>query len=142
MAYRARALGGGAISVAGVVASLALLPVALARIPADYFCHRHRHRPSGEARHPLVAGTLAVAKNLLGGALVAAGLVMLLTPGQGVIMLLAGLMIANYPGKFARERWLIERPHVSGIVALFHGFPRSHRLCGRSKAKQTRKTEH
>jgi hypothetical protein len=105
-----------AVSVAGVGASLALLPTALARIPADYFCHGHRQRLLAQTRHPLVAGALAVAKNLLGGALVAAGLLMLFIPGQGLITLLAGLIIANYPGKFALERWLIERPHVLPAV--------------------------
>ncbi len=89
-----------------------LMPVALARMPADYFCYRHRHHLSRQARHPFVAGMLILAKNLLGGVLVAAGLVMLVTPGQGLITLLAGLMIANYPGKYALERWLIERPYV------------------------------
>jgi hypothetical protein len=59
---------------------------------------------------------LAGAKNLLGGILVLAGLIMLLTPGQGLLTLLAGLVIMNYPGKFALERWLITRPLVLPAV--------------------------
>ena len=37
---------------------------------------------------------------------------MLVLPGQGLLTLAAGLMIMNYPGKYALERWLITRPYV------------------------------
>ena len=45
-----------------------------------------------------------------------AGLLMLFLPGQGVITLLAGLMVMNHPGKFVFEPWLIQRPHVLSAV--------------------------
>lgn len=104
-----------AISVASLVAALAVLPMVLARIPADYFCRR-RQRPSTPTRRPRLAFAGAVGRNLLGGVLVAIGVVTLFTPGQGLITLLAGLMIANYPGKHAIERWLIKRSRVLATV--------------------------
>lgn len=45
-----------------------------------------------------------------------AGLLMLFMPGQGLLTLLVGLTIMNYPGKHALERWLIERPYVMQAV--------------------------
>ena len=104
------------ISVASFIAGLLLVPVFITRIPADYFSHPHRERWSASARHPLIRLAIAGAKNLLGGILVLAGLVMLVTPGQGLLTLLAGLVLMNYPGKFALERWLITRPRVLPAV--------------------------
>jgi MFS family permease len=105
-----------AISMLTFIAGLVLAPVFITRIPVDYFSHPHRHRLSESSRHPLLRLFLAGVKNLLGAVLVVAGLALLFLPGQGLLMLLAGLMIMNYPGKFALERWLILRPHVLPAV--------------------------
>jgi len=40
------------------------------------------------------------------------GLLMLVTPGQGVMTLLVGLLLMNFPGKYRMERWLVMRPGV------------------------------
>jgi hypothetical protein len=53
-----------------------------------------------------------VAKNLLGILLALAGLVMLVVPGQGLLTLVAGLMLVDFPGKYRLERWLATRPPV------------------------------
>jgi hypothetical protein len=37
---------------------------------------------------------------------------MLVTPGQGILTLLIGLMLMNFPGKYHVERWLVMRPGV------------------------------
>ena len=37
---------------------------------------------------------------------------MLFTPGQGILSILAGLLLMNFPGKFRLERWLVQRPGV------------------------------
>jgi hypothetical protein len=55
-------------------------------------------------------------KNLLGIIFLCAGFLMLFLPGQGLLTLLVGLMIMNYPGKYALERWLIQRPFVLPAV--------------------------
>ncbi len=103
-----------AFSVLGLLAALALLPLVLSRLPVDYFCARQRR--AVPQRHPVLALALALLRNLIGGLLVLVGLITLFTPGQGLVTLLAGLMIANYPGKYALERWLIKRPRaLSGV---------------------------
>lgn len=99
------------LSMLSFIAGLILVPVFIARIPADYFSRPRRHR-ANRSRHPLVRMALVSLKNLFGAALVMAGLLMLVTPGQGVLTLLIGLMIMNYPGKFTLERWLVTRPHI------------------------------
>ncbi len=95
------------ISVVMLIATLVAVPALVARIPEDYFCHPRR--VSVPARHPLLRWLLFSLKNLFGALLVLAGLIMLVTPGQGLLTLLIGLMIMNYPGKYQLERWLITR---------------------------------
>ncbi len=99
-------------SIASLLVALLTLPLFVARIPPDYFSHPHRHRLSAQAGHPLVLLFLAAVKNLLGALFLLAGLVMLFTPGQGLLTMLVGLMLMNYPGKYRLERWLVTRPRV------------------------------
>jgi len=97
-------------SLGGLVIGLLLTPILVTRIPPDYFLYRRRH--SADRRYPVLNLILLVVKNVIGAAFVLAGLLLLFLPGQGLITLLLGLMIMDYPGKFALERWLIQRPHV------------------------------
>jgi hypothetical protein len=53
---------------------------------------------------------------MLGAILVAAGLAMLMLPGQGILTILIGLGVMNFPGKYRLERWIISRPTVLKAV--------------------------
>lgn len=99
-------------SLLGIVVGAVLVPALILRIPADYFVHERRQTLAARQRNPLVRVLLNGAKNAVGAAFVVAGLALLVLPGQGLITLLAGLIIMNYPGKFALERWLVRRPRV------------------------------
>jgi hypothetical protein len=100
-------------------ASLALLLLTpllvgwlVVRLPRDYFtAHRRRPAPWLE-RYPSLRPVLLVGKNLLGLVLVLAGLVMLVVPGQGLLTLVVGVILLDFPGKFRLERWLATRPPV------------------------------
>ena len=37
---------------------------------------------------------------------------MLITPGQGILTILAGIFILDFPGKFKIELYLIKKPSV------------------------------
>ena len=84
----------------------------IARLPVDYFSPERRHPVYSEARHPLIGWSLVAAKNLLGALLITLGLLMLLTPGQGVLTILIGMLLVNFPGKYRLERWVVTRPGV------------------------------
>ncbi len=103
-------------SVAMFVVSLASIPLIVSRIPTDYFHHHHRHRLDGSLRHPLAQLLLVILKNLLGLTLLVAGFIMLFTPGQGLLSILFGLMIMNYPGKYRLERWIVGRPMILSAI--------------------------
>ena len=98
-------------SVATFVASVVTLPVLVVRMPADYFVGDGSD-DSWAAHHPLVRVTVLIVKNLVGGLLVAAGIVMLFMPGQGILTILIGLSLLSLPGKRAFERRLVGSPAV------------------------------
>ena len=55
---------------------------------------------------------LLSAKNALGLLFLAFGVVMLAVPGQGLLTILIGLSLLDFPGKHGLERWLIARPSI------------------------------
>ncbi|MCB1677181.1 MAG: hypothetical protein KDI16_00685 [Halioglobus sp.] len=105
-------LWGSALSVLSLVATLIGVPWVVARLPSDYFARPRRSSWRLSPDAPVPALLLGLLKNLLGALLVLLGLVLLVTPGQGVLTLLAGLLLMNFPGKYQLERWLVMRPGV------------------------------
>lgn len=112
------------ISLLTAILTIALVPVLITNIPADYFSSDHRLRIS--IRHPLLNYVIKAAKNLLGAVLLLVGFVLLFLPGQGLILIFVGLLIMNYPGKYRLECWLIRRrgvlPTLNALRAR-HGKP-------------------
>ncbi len=100
------------LSLAGVVGTIVGVPWVVARLPHDYFNQAHRAvwRYSGD--EPWFALVLGGLKNVVGALLVLLGLIMLVTPGQGLLTLMVGLLLMNFPGKYQLERWLVQRRGV------------------------------
>ena len=101
-----------ALSLLGLVGTVIGVPWAVSRLPADYFTRPERAVWRRADHEPPAAMLVGFAKNVLGGILVLMGVVMLVTPGQGLATLLIGLMLMNFPGKYRLERWLVRRPGV------------------------------
>jgi hypothetical protein len=99
-------------SLLSLVISAILGPALILQLPAGYFTYRHRHAVAKQRSHPALHLVLTTTKNLIGAIFVVAGIALLVLPGQGIITLLAGAVIMNYPGKFEFERWLVSRPRV------------------------------
>ncbi|TMB94230.1 MAG: hypothetical protein E6J42_11730 [Chloroflexi bacterium] len=99
------------LSVVGFVASLIVIPWILILLPQDYFSQSHpRIRLKGH--HPVLRLFVLVLKNLVGGILLLGGIAMLVLPGQGLLTMLIGLSLMNFPGKRAIERKLVSRPLI------------------------------
>lgn len=89
--------------------TLLLVPAMVVRIPRDYFAHQRRPPAAWLPEHPVLR-TLAVGvKNLCGGLLLLVGIAMLVLPGQGLLTMLLGVMLLDFPGKYRLERWLVGR---------------------------------
>ena len=99
------------LSVVVFVGSFFLLHRVLIRLPAGYFSALHREERCGRTG-PLTR----IGKNLGGLVLIGAGTILLFTPGQGVLTILIGITLVDFPGKFQLERWLIGRPRVLSTI--------------------------
>jgi hypothetical protein len=110
-------LFGVLFSVVTFVGSLAVVTVVLVKLPANYF-HSSHDREFLVERHPVLRAVGIFAKNLLGLVLVAAGIIMSVpgVPGQGVLTILLGIMLLDFPGKRALETRIVSRPRVNGAV--------------------------
>jgi hypothetical protein len=102
----------GALSVVAFVGTLIALPILVARIPADYFRRDRGHASRHQAQSSVLRVLGVLLKNLLGVVLILAGVAMLVLPGQGILTILIGLMLMNFPGKHALERRLVQQPSV------------------------------
>lgn len=101
-----------AIGIVTAVISLWAARWYVLRLPRDYFTPRYHPCETWRDAHPALRVGLKVLKNLLGATLLIVGLVMLLTPGQGILAILIGLSLLDFPGKRQLERWLVARPKV------------------------------
>jgi len=99
-------------SVVMFVGGLLLVPWLVIRMPADYFMPERRSGGTWRTRHPLVRSLLHVLKNALGVALTLAGIAMLVLPGQGILTILIGLSLVEFPGKRRLEMHIVQRPTI------------------------------
>lgn len=102
----------GIVSALTFVLTLVAVPWLVTRLPADYFAHRARQPTPWQRQHPLVRLVLLIARNLAGIVFLVLGIIMLVLPGQGLITMVAGLMLMDFPGKYHLMRWLVEWPAV------------------------------
>jgi hypothetical protein len=100
--------------------------LAIVLLPADHFLPR----PAPDSwwrRHRIVRWTLLLVKNVLGVIIFALGMLMLVAPGPGLVFILLGLSLLDFPGKRALERKLVGRPSVmkflNDLRANFHKPP-------------------
>lgn len=101
----ALATGSAVLTVALLLASVVALPRVLVALPVD---------AAIVDPPPPMGGR--VLRNALGWTLVALGLLMLVLPGQGLLTLFAGLLLADFPGKARIIRGLLARAPVRRAV--------------------------
>jgi uncharacterized membrane protein SpoIIM required for sporulation len=76
------------------------------RLPHDYFVRDHP--PKNKLRR--------VIQNLVGGILIVLGLIMLITPGQGILTILMGVMLTNFPKKTQTIKKLLHRGKLKNTL--------------------------
>jgi hypothetical protein len=99
------------VTGAAVIASLllaviyaALIFIAIGRMSPDYFVRDEAPMGAWRQRHPTLRWVGLLVKNALG--------VVLVLPGQGVLTLLIGISLLDFPGKRDLERKIIRTPTV------------------------------
>lgn len=94
-------------------ASIAITAFVLVRLPADYFRGPVGHTLFGE-QHPILRWAWKIGKNAFGIGLVLLGIVLSVpgVPGQGILTILLGLMLVDFPGRRKLEQRLVRWPRV------------------------------
>src|SRR6266536_1873937 len=104
--------------------NLAIVSFILIKLPAGYFQQSHP-REFWTDRHPLLRLIGKIGKNALGAALVMLGVLLSVpgVPGQGLLTILLGIMLLDFPGKRRLEHKLVSRPRIfNAIKKLRHRF--------------------
>ena len=91
------------LNVVSIGLTLVIARAVLAALPVDYFTVD----PSAPTR-----GRLRAVRTAAGLAVMFLGLIFLVTPGQGTVMILVGLMMTDLPGKHRLERRLARSERV------------------------------
>jgi archaellum biogenesis protein FlaJ (TadC family) len=100
-------------SVAMFVGSLLAVPWLIARAPRDFFTRDE------QAQKQQTSLPLKLAKNIAGLVLLAAGVAMLLLPGQGILTVVVGLALIDFPGKRALLVRMAKRDSVMRALNYF-----------------------
>jgi hypothetical protein len=113
-AYRGLSLGAKVALIVGIaLVTTAAGMAVIVRLPAEHFLSK---APSNTwwRRHRIIRWTVLVVKNAIGLVVVALGGVMSMpmVPGPGLVFLLLGLSLLDFPGKKKLERKLVQRPSV------------------------------
>ena len=112
--------------IVGTVLSFAIIFAVLIRLPADHFA-ASRGQGGTNVRRGFLYWAAILAKNLLGAAIVALGLILSVPgiPGQGLLTIFAGLLLLDFPGKHRLLVKILSRP------AVLHSINRLRTKCSR-----------
>ena len=102
-------------SVIGFIGSLIAIPLILVRLPADYFDTR-TPRHWMKDHHPMLRLLGLVLKNVIGVVFLLAGVAMLFLPGQGLLTMLIGISLMDFPKKRELEAKMVGQPTVLGVI--------------------------
>jgi len=108
---------GALIFVGTFFINLAIVSFILVKIPANHFS-KSRKTKFWSGPRPLLHAAGVVGKNIGGVLLVALGIVLSLpgVPGQGLLTVLLGLMLLDFPGRRRLEQKLLSRPSIVNAI--------------------------
>jgi hypothetical protein len=98
----------GISSVVILVISALSIGYFIKKIPHDYLLDDKRGISEYKNKNPIFWIITLALKNIIGYCLILGGILMLVLPGQGLLTILVGLMLSDYPGKFKLEKKIIK----------------------------------
>ncbi len=113
----AQVLGAIVVFIVTLAASLLVVTFVLVKLPATYF-HTSHDRTFLAGKNKAVRWSGLLLKNVAGGLLVILGVLMSLpgVPGQGLLTILLGLMLLDFPGKQKLEIRIVGHPKVRASI--------------------------
>ena len=115
-------LFGALIFVASFLINLGIVSLILVKLPADHFS-KNRKTKFWDGPNPALHAAKVIGKNLLGILLVALGVVLSLpgVPGQGLLTILLGIMLLDFPGRHRLEQKLLSKPSIVNTINRLRG---------------------
>jgi len=107
------AVVGALVFVVTFLVNLGIVSLILVKLPANYFKMNHKAK-FWSGPKPALHAARFIGKNVLGFLLVVIGIVLSIpgVPGQGLLTILLGVMLLDFPGKSSLERKLLSRPEI------------------------------
>lgn len=115
------------LSIGTLVLYSLLLPPIIVRLPQTYFLPRplRQSLPNGN-QHSAVRALIWAGRNIVGVIMIILGGFMLVLPGQGLLTILVGLLLCDFPGKRTFLRWFVLKVGLAKALNSFrkkHGHP-------------------
>ena len=113
---------GAAIFVASFLINLGIVSAILVKLPADHFS-KNRKTKFWAGPRPALHAAKVIGKNVAGVLLVALGVVLSLpgVPGQGLLTILLGIMLLDFPGRDRLEQKLLSKPSIVNTINRLRG---------------------
>jgi hypothetical protein len=117
-----KVLLGIAIFLVSFFANLGIVSLILVKLPADHFS-KNRKTKFWAGRRPWIHAAKVIGKNIGGILLVALGVVLSLpgVPGQGLLTILLGIMLLDFPGRDRLEQKLLSKPSIVNTINSLRG---------------------
>jgi hypothetical protein len=117
-----KVLIGALIFVGSFFINLAIVSFILVKLPADHFSKRRKTKFWSGPR-PWLHAAKVIGKNIGGVLLVALGVVLSLpgVPGQGLLTILLGVMLLDFPGRHRLEQKLLSKPSIVNTINRLRG---------------------
>jgi hypothetical protein len=112
-----KVLLGVGIFVVSFFANLGIVSFILVKLPADHFS-KSRKTKFWAGQRPWLHAAKVIGKNIGGILLVALGVVLSLpgVPGQGLLTVLLGIMLLDFPGRHRLEQKLLSKPSIVNSI--------------------------
>ena len=110
-------LVGALIFVASFFINLGIVSFILVKLPDDHFS-KSRKTKFWAGPRPAIHAAKVIGKNIGGLLLVALGIVLSLpgVPGQGLLTVLLGIMLLDFPGRHRLEQKLLSKPSIVNTI--------------------------
>jgi hypothetical protein len=117
-----KVLIGVSIFLVSFFANLGIVSLILVKLPADHFS-KSRKTQFWSGPRPWLHAAKVIGKNIAGILLVALGVVLSLpgVPGQGLLTVLLGIMLLDFPGRDRLEQKLLSKPSIVNTINSLRG---------------------
>jgi len=108
-----------AFSVLFFLIGIILVPYVILKIPHDYFSYSSKKEYFSRKRDIAVYYMKMTLRNAAALLLFFLGIILLVVPGQGLLTILLAFLLADIPGKYKIEKYLIKKERIYNLLNRF-----------------------